>query len=217
MAIRWNDIKAQRAVRERSLAATPEPVAEPTPINESVSNIVVNGATSAPSWRILGVSPIAADPISGEVPEPEPIERFPARSRGITFEPNYQDLNPVLDAEFISVNGLTGSPSGSWVGYYPGLSSSTQVGKSSLFTVGQPSSFDISTPPVPLDQTAYRQQIKIYGEDTSTAGTRWSGTITDIINNRIYITVNSVSRTIQISDPTQKWNIANVPLGSGVE
>lgn len=107
MAIRWNYIQAQRAVRERSLGATPEPVAEPTPINESVSNIVVNGATSAPSWRILGVSPIAADPISGEVPKPEPVERFPSRPRPKGFSVVYQDLDPILDAQIISAEELT--------------------------------------------------------------------------------------------------------------
>lgn len=216
MAIRWNDIQAQRAVRERSLAATPEPVAEPTPINESVSNIDVGGVENIPSWRVVGVSPITANPVSGIVPEPEPVERFPARPRGATFELRFQDLNSVLDSSLVTGYGLTASSNGDWVGYYPGLSSNTQVGKATLFAVGQPSLFVIAGG-VSLSNTAYRPQITIYGVDTSAAGTRWGATITSVnqATNTVNIIVSSLSRNILVSDPTQRWNISNIPLGGG--
>jgi len=215
MATRWNDIKSQRASRSSQLSGVPAPTPPLFTDLGGVSKIEVNGVTSSPSFLIPGVVPQRVD-IFSAVLEEEPIERWPARVRGATFEYNFQDLDPDLDSEFIGVRGLTTSASGSYVGYYPGLSSSTQVGKADLFAVGEPSSFVIAGG-ISLANTSYREQIKIYGTDTSAAGTQWSGTITSIntATNRVNIIVNTRSREIQISDPTQKWNIANVPGGGG--
>ena len=106
MPLNWNSIQSQRATRTRALAGTPEPPPAPTVLNESVSNINVSGVTSAPSWRIVGVSNLKADPITGVVPEPEPVERFPARPRPEGFPVSYQNLDAVLDAALIAAQDL---------------------------------------------------------------------------------------------------------------
>ena len=212
---KWNQSKALKSARTDALSGISPVVPQDFTDIGAAPLIEVSGVTTDFVFSIPGVFPQRAD-LFDPTPVEEPIERWPARPRGATFEYNFLDLDLVLDSEFIEVRGLTTSASGSYVGYYPGLSSSTQVGKASLFAVGEPSSFIIAGG-VSLANTSYREQIKIYGIDTSAAGTQWSGTITSVNTaiNRVSITVNTVSREIEISDPTQSWNITNVPLGGG--
>jgi hypothetical protein len=173
--------------------------------------IDVGGVTTSFVFGILGVVPQRAD-ISGAVVE-ETIERWPARPRAAGFPLRYQRLDAAgLDAEFITVTGLTASvtTANTWVGYYPGLSSSTQVGVASQLTAGVPVSFTIAGG-VSLYGTAYTPPATtVYAVDGSTAGTQWNGTISAInySTNTLTVIPAYISRTILVSDPIQqRWSL----------
>jgi hypothetical protein len=206
----WNITKSLKAARNNALAG----VQPPTPPDFSdfgtPPTIDVGGVTTSFVFGILGVVPQRVD-ISEAVLE-ETIERWPARPRAAGFPLRYQRLDAAgLDAEFITVTGLTASviTANTWVGYYPGLSSSTQVGVVSQLTAGVPVSFTIAGG-VSLYGTAYAPPATtVYAVDGSTAGTQWNGTISAINYSTNLLTVIPayVSRTVLIGDPTQVWSL----------
>ena len=206
----WNTTKSLKAARNNALAG----VQPPTPPDFSdigtPPTIDVGGVTTDFVFGILGVVPQRAD-ISEAVLE-ETIERWPARPRAAGFPLRYQRLDAAgLDAEFITVTGLTASviAANTWVGYYPGLSSSTQVGVVSQLTAGVPVSFTIAGG-VSLYGTAYAPPVTtVYAVDSSAAGTQWNGTISAINYSTNLLTVIPayVSRTVLIGDPTQVWSL----------
>lgn len=212
---KWNQSKALKSARTDALSGISPVVPQDFTDIGAAPLIEVSGVTTDFVFSIPGVFPQRAD-LFDPTPVEEPIERWPARPRENTFEYNFRDLDPVLDSEIIVVLGLTGSASGSYVGYYPGLSSSTQVGIASLFAVGESSSFIIAGG-VSLANTSYRPQYTVWGWDNSSSNTLWRGTVSSIETNtnRMYVTVDYISREIQFSDPTQKWNIATTQNGTG--
>ena len=211
---KWNNTKLQKDSRSNVLNDVEPPVPPEFTDIGATDSIDVGGVTTDPVFFIPGTVLERAD-LFDPVLE-ESVERWPARPRGATFEYNFLDLDLVLDSEFIEVRGLTTSASGSYVGYYPGLSSSTQVGIVSLFAVGESSSFIIAGG-VSLANTSYRPQYTVWGWDNSSSNTLWRGTVSSIETNtnRMYVTVDFISREIQFSDPTQKWNIATTQNGTG--
>jgi len=206
----WNTTKSLKAARNNALAG----VQPPTPPDFSdigaPPTIDVGGVTTDFVFGIPGVEPQRAD-ISQAVLE-ETIERWPARPREAGFPLKYQYLDETgLDAEFITVTGLTASviTANTWVGYYPGLSSTTQVGVASELTAGVPVSFTIAGG-VSLYGTAYAPPATtVYAVDGSTAGTQWNGTISAVNYSTNLLTVIPayVSRTVLIGDPTQVWSL----------
>lgn len=224
MAIRWNDIKSQRAAREQSLATTPEPVPDPTPLNESVSNIDVGGVVNVPTWRIVGVSPIEANPATGIVPIPDPIERFPARPRDIVASfsvRNYDDLDITLDQSLIVSFGLTlaAESTSTWTTYFPLVQSDTQVytdenNKPATWddglVVGQETTF--ATTEI-LDGTSYTVGTVVYGREENLQGNpSWSGVIAlreDLNTMEVTITYVASPESVNGSSTTQHWYISN--------
>jgi len=214
----WNTTKSLKAARTNALAG----VQPPTPPDFSdigtPPTIDVGGVTTSFVFGILGVVPQRAD-ISGAVLE-ETIERWPARPRAAGFPLKYQGLDAGgLDAEFITVTGLTASviTANTWVGYYPGLSSNTQVGVASQLTAGVPVSFTIAGG-VSLYGTAYTPPVTtVYALDGSTAGTQWNGTISAVNYSTNLLTVIPayVSRTVLIGDPTQVWSLYHTAAEAG--
>ena len=206
----WNTTKSLKAARNNALAG----VQPPTPPDFSdigtPPTIDVGGVTTDFVFGIPGVVPQRAD-ISEAVVE-ETIERWPARPRPAGFPLKYQGLDAGgLDAEFITVTGLTASviTANTWVGYYPGLSSTTQVGVASQLTAGVPVSFTIAGG-VSLYGTAYTPPVTtVYAVDGSTAGTQWNGTISAVnySTNTLTVIPAYVSRTVLIGDPTQVWSL----------
>jgi hypothetical protein len=217
----WNITKSLKDARNNALAG----VQPPTPPDFSdigaPPTINVGGVTTSFVFGILGVVPQRVD-ISEAVVE-ETIERWPARPREAGFPLRYQRLDAAgLDAEFITVTGLTASvtTANTWVGYYPGLSSSTRVGPSGVeqFAVGLPVSFTIAGG-VSLYGTAYTPPTTtVYAVDGSTAGTQWNGTISAVnySTNTLTVIPAYISRTILVSDPIQqKWSLSNTAPGGG--
>lgn len=208
----WNTTKSLKAARNNALAG----VQPPTPPDFSdigaPPTIDVGGVTTSFVFGIPGVVPQRAD-ISEAVVE-ETIERWPARPRAAGFPLKYQGLDAGgLDAEFITVTGLTASviTANTWVGYYPGLSSNTQVGPEGVeqFAVGLPISFTI-VGGVSLYGTAYAPPATtVYAVDGSSAGTQWNGTISAVnySTNTLTVIPAYVSRTVLIGDPTQVWSL----------
>jgi hypothetical protein len=206
----WNITKSLKAARNNALAG----VQPPTPPDFSdigaPPTIDVGGVTTSFVFGILGVVPQRAD--ISEAVLVETIERWPARPRAAGFPLRYQRLDAAgLDAEFIKVTGLTASvtTANTWVGYYPGLSSSTQVGVVSQLTAGVPVSFTIAGG-VSLYGTAYTPPVTtVYAVDGSSAGTQWNGTISAVnySTNTLTVIPAYVSRTVLIGDPTQKWSL----------
>ncbi len=206
----WNTTKSLKAARTNALAG----VQPPTPPDFSdigaPPTIDVGGVTTDFVFGILGVVPQRAD--ISEAVLVETIERWPARPRAAGFPLRYQRLDAAgLDAEFITVTGLTASviTANTWVGYYPGLSSSTQVGVVSQLTAGVPVSFTIAGG-VSLYGTAYAPPATtVYAVDGSTAGTQWNGTISAVNYSTNLLTVIPayVSRNIEIGEPTQLWSL----------
>ncbi len=206
----WNTAKSLKAARTNALGD----VQPPTPPDFSdigVSpTIEVGGVTTDFVFGISGVVPQRVD--ISEAVLVETIERWPARPRDPEFPLRYQDLDAGdLDAEFITVTGLTASvtTANTWVGYYPGLSSSTQVGVVSELTAGVPVSFTIAGG-VSLYGTAYAPPATtVYAVDGSSAGTQWNGTISAInySTNLLTVVPGYVSRTVLIGDPTQVWSL----------
>jgi hypothetical protein len=206
----WNTTKSLKAARNNALAG----VQPPTPPDFSdigtPPTIDVGGVTTSFVFGIPGVVPQRVD-ISEAVLE-ETIERWPARPRAAGFPLRYQRLDAAgLDAEFITVTGLTASvtTANTWVGYYPGLSSSTQVGVVSQLTAGVAVSFTIAGG-VSLYGTAYTPPATtVYALDGSSAGTQWNGTISAVnySTNTLTVIPAYVSRTVLIGDPTQVWSL----------
>jgi hypothetical protein len=206
----WNTTKSLKAARNNALAG----VQPPTPPDFSdigaPPTIDVGGVTTDFVFGIPGVVPQRAD--ISEAVVVETIERWPARPREAGFPLKYQGLDAGgLDAEFITVTGLTASviTANTWVGYYPGLSSTTQVGVASELTAGVPVSFTIAGG-VSLYGTAYAPPATtVYAVDGSTAGTQWNGTISAVNYSTNLLTVIPayVSRTVLIGDPTQVWSL----------
>lgn len=212
----WNTAKSLKTARTNALGD----VQPPTPPDFSdigaPPTIEVGGVTTDFEFGISGVVPQRVD-IAYAVLE-EPIERWLARPRGATFEYSFDGLDPVLDSEFIASFGLTGNSgnTANWVGYYPGLSSSTQVGISVLFAEGELVSFTIAGG-VCLAGTAYAANQTIYGADQAGSTTVFRGTVNTVNYslNRITLTPSFISRTVEIGDPTQAWNIGHSPQSAG--
>ena len=214
----WNTTKSLKAARNNALAG----VQPPTPPDFSdigtPPTIDVGGVTTSFVFGIPGVVPQRAD-ITEAVLE-ETIERWPARPRPDGFPLKYQGLDAGgLDAEFITVTGLTASvtTANTWVGYYPGLSSTTQVGVASQLTAGVPVSFTIAGG-VSLYGTAYTPPVTtVYALDGSSAGTQWNGTISAVnySTNTLTVIPAYVSRSIGIGEPTQKWSLYHTSAEAG--
>jgi len=216
----WNTTKSLKAARNNALAG----VQPPTPPDFSdigtPPTIDVGGVTTSFVFGIPGVVPQRVD-ITEAVLE-EPIERWPARPRPDGFPLSYQGLNTNLDSNFITTTGLTASATtaNTWVGYYPGLSSSTRVGPAATqqFAVGLPVSFTIAGG-VSLYGTAYTPPATtVYAVDGSSAGTQWNGTISAVnySTNTLTVIPAYISRTILVSDPIQqKWSLSNTAPGGG--
>ena len=214
MATRWNDIKTYRAARNRDISGIPQPTPEDFTDLGKISKIEVNGITYEPSFLIPGVAPQRADLF--EPVQEEPIERWPARVRPVGFEKNYTYIDPDLDSELVQSQGLTyNSGSQTWVGYYPGLTSNTQVGIVSQFQVGIPISFTIAGRT--LEGTAYTTGSLVYGLDGSSAGTDWNGTISSVntTTNSFIVVPGYISREIGLGDPTQVWAITHTAAEEG--
>lgn len=211
---KWNNTKLQKDSRSNVLNDVEPPVPPEFTDIGATDSIDVGGVITDPVFFISGAVLQRADMFDPVLEES--VERWPSRPRGATFEYEFQYLDPVADSEFIEVRGLTASASGSYVGYYPGLSSSTQVGKDSQFGVGDTEFFTIAGG-VSLANTAYRPQYTVWGWDNSSSNTLWRGTVSSIQTNtnRMYVTVDFISREIQVLDPTQKWNIATTQNGTG--
>ena len=204
MAERFNDIQAQRAARAAEFNGLDE-VAPPDLTDIGAPQLFdTEGLTADAQWGIVGVAPQRVDIFEAVIVES--IERWPARPRPAGFEKAYEDINPVLDADFISAEGLTYSaPIATWIGYYPGLCSSTQLGKVVDFTVGYPVTLIISG--VSLAGTAWAANYPIFGQDGSAANTQFSGIIKVVGGNYITATVTEKNRTVLIGDPTQTWSL----------
>jgi len=206
----WNTTKSLKAARNNALAGVQPPTPPDFTDLDSTPTIDVGGVTTDFVFGIPGVVPQRVD-ITEAVLE-EPIERWPARPREAGFPLRYQRLDAAgLDAEFITVTGLTASvtTANTWVGYYPGLSSTTQVGVASELTAGVPVSFTIAGG-VSLYGTAYAPPATtVYAVDGSSAGTQWNGTVSAVnySTNTLTVVPAYVSRTVLIGDPTQVWSL----------
>lgn len=204
MAERLNDIQAQRDARAAEFAGLDEVApADFTDIG-SPPLIDTEGVSIEPQWSIEGVAPQRVDLFEPVIEEP--IERWVGRPRPAGFEKAYRDIDAVLDADFIATEGLTYSaPIDTWIGYYPGLCSSTQLGKETNFAVGLPVTLIISG--VSLAGTAWAPNYPIFGQDGSIKNTQFRGTITVVGGNYITATVTTVNRTVLPIDPEQTWSL----------
>ena len=204
MAERFNDIQAQRAARAAEFSGLDE-VAPPDLTDIGAPQLFdTEGLTADPQWGIVGVAPQRVDIFAAVIEEP--IERWSGRLRPAGFEKAYTDINPVLDTAFIYTEGLTYSaPTSTWIGYYPGLCSGTQLGKVSPFFVGATATLIISG--VSLAGTAWAANYPIFGQDGSAANTQFRGTIKVVGGNYITATLTAVNRTVLLADPTQTWSL----------
>lgn len=135
MATNWNDMQAALNTRSSELSGAEETAPSDFTDLGTTSNIDVGGVTSDPQWSVEGTAPQRVDIFEPVVDEP--IERWIARPRPAGFEKSYINLDPALDADLISSEGLTYSaPIATWIGYYPGMTSNTQIGKVTEFIVG---------------------------------------------------------------------------------
>lgn len=211
MTERSDDIQAQRAARAAEFSGQDETApADFTDIG-SPPLFDTEGVAADPQWSIEGVAPQRADIFEPVIEEP--IERWTARPRPAGFAKNYIDLNPVLDADFILAEGLIYSePIATWIGYYPGMTSTTQIGKSIEFIVGSSGTFTITG--ISLAGTAYTPNYRLFGQDHSAAATQFAGTITAVNYslNTITVTANSFNRTILGADPTQTWTLTTTGI-----
>jgi hypothetical protein len=221
MATRWNDIKLQRASRSSQLSGVPAPTPPLFTDLGGVSKIEVNGVTSSPSFLIPGVVPQRVD-IFSAVLEEEPVERWLARPRGVTFPVRYENIDVNgLDSEFVVDVGLTAANdgTGSWVGYFPTMQSDTQVytetnNKPATWddelVVGGFTTFNTTES---LDGTAYTVGRIIYGREENLQGSpSWSGVIALREDpNTMEVTITSVSspESINMDSTTQHWYISN--------
>ena len=204
MAERLNDIQAQRDARAAEFAGLDEVApADFTDIG-SPPLIDTEGVAIEPQWSIEGVAPQRVDIFEPVIEEP--IERWVGRPRPAGFEKAYTDIDAVLDADFIYAEGLTYStPIATWIGYYPGLCSGTQLGKDTVFAVGLPVTLIISG--VSLAGTAWAPNYPIFGQDGSIENTQFRGTITVVGGDYITATVTTVNRTVLPIDPEQTWSL----------
>ena len=206
MAERSDDIQAQRAARAAEFSGLDE-TAPPDFTDIGAPPLFDTEASAVePQWSIEGVAPQRADifePVIDEV-----IERWTARPRPAGFEKAYTNIDPVLDAALISSEGLTYSaPIATWIGYYPGMTSNTQIGKVSQFIVG--SSATLTVVGISLAGTAYTPNYRLFGQDSSARATQFAGTITGVSYsaNTITVRATALSRTILGADPTQTWTL----------
>lgn len=204
MAERFNDIQAQRAARAAEFSGVDE-VAPPDLTDIGTPPLFdTEGSVVEPQWSIVGVAPQRVDIFAAVIEEP--IERWPGRLRPAGFEKTYTDINPVLDADLIYSEGLTyDAPSVTWIGYYPGLCSGTQLGKVSPFFVGATATLIISG--VSLAGTAWAANYPIFGQDGSIKNTQFRGIIKVVGGNYITATLTAVNRTVLLADPTQTWSL----------
>jgi hypothetical protein len=214
----WNTTKSLKAARNNALAGVQPPTPPDFTDLGSTPTIDVGGVTTSFVFGIPGVVPQRVD--ISEAVLVETIERWPARPRPAGFPLKYQGLDATgLDAEFVKVTGLTASvtTANTWVGYYPGLSSSTQVGVASQLTAGVAVSFTIAGG-VSLYGTAYAPPATtVYAVDGSSAGTQWNGTISAVnySTNTLTVIPAYVSRSIGIGEPTQKWSLYHTSAEAG--
>ena len=204
MAERFNDIQAQRAARAAEFSGLDE-VAPPDLTDIGAPQLFdTEGLTADPQWGIEGVAPQRADIFEAVIEEP--IERWTARPRPAGFEKAYTDLDPVFNADLIYSEGLTyDAPSVAWIGYYPGLSSDTEIGIVSQFIVGSSATFIISG--VSLAGTAWAANYPIFGQDGSIKNTQFRGIVTGVGANNITVRATLLNRTILANDPPQSWNL----------
>lgn len=204
MATNWNDMQAALNTRSSELSGAEETAPSDFTDLGTTSNIDVGGVTSDPQWSVEGTAPQRVDIFEPVVDEP--IERWIARPRPAGFEKSYINLDPALDADLISSEGLTYSaPIATWIGYYPGMTSNTQIGKVTEFIVG--SSATLTVVGISLAGTAYTPNYRLFGQDSSVRATQFSGTITGVSYsaNTITVRATALSRTILPIDPTQTW------------
>lgn len=209
MAEQSNDIQAQRTARAAEFSGLDEIAPADFSDIGSPPLFDTEGVAVEPQWSIIGVAPQRVDIFEAVIEEP--IERWSARPRPAGFEKAYTNIDSVLDADIISSEGITYSaPIDTWIGYYPGLSCNTQIGKTSLFIVG--SSATLTVFGVSLAGTAYAPNYTIYGKDfgVNGAATQFTGIITAVNSsaNTITVTATALNRTILIGDtPSQKWKL----------
>lgn len=107
MAKRWNDIKNIRTTRNQALSGVPPAVPSDFTDLPDVSKIKNTAPESPIEWRVVGVSPVAVDFDGKQIAPLRGGDPFPARVRPEGFAKVYQDLDSLLDAGIISVQGLT--------------------------------------------------------------------------------------------------------------
>ena len=214
----WNTQKSIKQARADALAGTTPPTPPDFTDIGTPPIIDVGGVESVPNFFISGVVPERVDLFSAELEEP--IERWPARPRGVTFSVNYKDLDSSgLDSEFIAVQGLTYSEIlEGWTTYFPIMYSNTQlytqefdkpIGWEQPLVVGMSAVF-LTTES--LDPTSYVVGRRIYGREfNNQASVRWSGTIVlreDF--NTMEVAIDSVNGNLSAADPSaQYWYISN--------
>jgi len=208
MAERFNDIQAQRAARAAEFSGVQETApADFTDIGLPPL-IDAEGVATEPQWSVIGVAPQRVDIFQPVVDKA--IERWTARPRPAGFPKAYTDIDPVLNADLIATEGLTYSaPIATWIGYYPGMSCNTQIGKVNQFIVG--SSATLTVVGISLAGTAYTPNYSLFGQDSSVVATQFAGTITAVnySANTITVRATALNRTILPIDPTQIWTLTN--------
>lgn len=217
----WNRSKTQRDSRTNILSDV-EPLVPPEFTDIGVTDSIdVAGVTTEPVFFIAGTVLQRADLFDPVLEEPP--ERFPARSRPASAPIDYRDLDPILDAELIGVEGLTFeilSDGDRWTTHFPVLESDTQVytdENSKPVTwddgliVGQNTTFVISNHT--LYGTSYTVGRVVYGREENLQGSpTWSGVILSIPDpNTMEVSITSVGspESINIESTTQHWYISN--------
>ena len=112
MATNWNQLKSYRDSRDQTLQGTSiESAPEQTTPLEVTPTIQPTAEEFIPEWRIEGVSPLDSDATSGSAAAPaQNPPLWESRPRPDDFPVNYKNLDPVLDAVFISSKGITLDP-----------------------------------------------------------------------------------------------------------
>lgn len=118
MALNWNQLQSYRNARDQVLAGNSvDSTPNQTTQLGTVSKIELAVQEEAlPVWRIPGVASVEVDAVSGKPPAPAPKPPlWPSQPRPEAFPVKYEDLNQVLDAEFIVDEGLVEIDPGSGV------------------------------------------------------------------------------------------------------
>ena len=106
MATNWNDLQALLNARNAMLAGQSIDSAPGETTTLGVQS-EIKVTTVVPSWRVEGVAPVEVDAVSGAAPIEDPAPPvWPSKPRPETYAKVYDDLDPVLDLQFIIDNGL---------------------------------------------------------------------------------------------------------------